>query len=176
MISRDNVQGIYPLLQKQRALAFYSLQSEQADPGFIQLRFVIKGPLHQETFTAAWQSLITRHESMRVSLQSPQNKPAMLVVLKSCEIPVEWVDKRAESHSAQQQYINDRLNNLRENGLELSAAPVHRLLGVRTRDDTLEFFWTCHHLFLDGWSAVVLLNDLAQLYSHKRCGLSLIHI
>jgi len=170
MISRDNVQAIYPLLKKQRALAFYSLQSQQEDPGFIQLRFVIKGPLHQEALTRAWQALITRHESMRVSLQSPKDKPSLLVVLKSCDLPVEWVDKRADSRDAQQQYINRRLSEFRDNGLELSKPPVHRLLGVQTKDDCIEFLWACHHLFLDGWSAVVLLNDLAQLYASERAG------
>lgn len=170
MISRENVQAIYPLLEKQRTLAFYSLQDEVDDPGFIQLRFVIRGPLDQDALTSAWQALLGRHESMRISLQSPENKPSMLVVLKHCELPVEWIDKRGDSSEVQQEYIDKRLKFFRQEGLDLSAPPVHKLLGVQTGDLTVEFCWACHHLLVDGWSAIVLLKDLAGLYANILSG------
>ncbi len=173
MISRDNVQAIYPLQKKQRGLAFYSLQHESADPGFIQIRFVIKGPLEQDVFNDSWQELTAAHESMRLTLQSPENKPSMLVALKSCQLPVEWADKRSDPPEVQQDYIDQRLIQLRQQGLDLSSPPVHKLLAVQTDEHIVEFFWSCHHLLLDGWSCVVLLNDLARIYSSKQKGTEL---
>lgn len=168
MIRRDDIQAIYPLMQKQRVLAYYSLQTEHLDPGFIQLRFVIKGPLHTQSFSQAWQTLVQRHESLRMSLQSPKQKQSMIVVSKSCVLPVEWVDMRGDTREGQDTYIEHRLTELHKNGLDLADTPVHRLLGVRTDESVTEFFWALHHIFLDGWSAIVLLNDLAQTYSHER--------
>ena len=173
MINRDNIQQIYPLMQKQRTLAYYSLQSLSNDPGLIQMRFLIKGPLDHQAFSDAWQVLLERHEAMRASLQSPKNSLSMLVVLKHCLLPINWVDLRHKSRDEQQAEIKARFQDVREQGLNLAHAPVHRLLGIRTGEEVVEFSWACHHLFLDGWSAVVLLNDLASLYSNIRSGVAL---
>ena len=86
MIRKSDIQAIYPLLPKQSELAFFSLQPGITDPGVIQLRFTIEGPLDQQAFNNAWQRLSTRHESLRMSLQSPRQKKSMLVVCKQCDL------------------------------------------------------------------------------------------
>ncbi len=168
MISRENIEAIYPLDDKLKGLAFFSLQNTDSDPGYIQLKFSIKGPLEKKAYQAAWSELIKRHQSMRLSLQSPNNKEPMLVALKKCMLAIEWIDVRGMPESKQQLSMDQTLERNYTEGFNLSMAPVHRLVGVQTDDNLIVFLWSCHHLFLDGWSAIVLLNDLAQLYAEQR--------
>ena len=155
------------MLPKQRELAFFSLQPDITDPGFIQLRFDIKGPLDQDIFTKSWKQLALRHESLRMSLQSPKQKQSMLVVTKDCELPVTWLDIRSKSSQEQQRYLESLEADIAADGLDLSTPSVNRLVGVQTNESQISFFWACHHLLLDGWSAIILLNELAQIYSNK---------
>ena len=168
MVKRENIEAIYPLDGKRKALAYLSMQGPETDPGFIQLRFTITGPLNKSAFERSWNLLLERHQSMRMSLQGPKGKDAMLVALKKCQLKIEWRDWRELSEDASNKLIDGYIEENQLEGLNLSDAPVHRCVGIETKDDEIVFLWSCHHLFLDGWSAIVLLKDLSQLYASLR--------
>ena len=47
----------------------------------------------------------------------------------------------------------------------ISSPHAHRLAIFRTADNCHHVVWSCHHLFLDGWSAAIVLNEVLGTYA-----------
>ncbi len=167
-MNKNNVQSIYQLTGTQSALLYHCVQPNQPDPGFLQVRFCLSGKLDQPSLAAAWQLVSDRHESMRMSLQTLKNKKQVLVTRAACQANVSWHDLRETSPSDQQSWLANFCEKDAATGLDLSESPVSRLTAIRTADDAYECVWSCHHLLLDGWSAIVILRDLFSLYQSER--------
>ena len=153
------------MTEKQESLAVFSLSDNRPDPGYIQLKFKIKGTLDKPLFERCWQMVLELHQSMRLTVQSPINQPSMIVALKACEINIIWRELQASTKAAQERIIDDIIASNLTEGFDLSSAPAHKLIVLDTGSDELEVLWSCHHLFLDGWSAIIILNDLAHIYA-----------
>ena len=136
--------------------------------GFLQVRFVLRGNLSESALAAAWQQVANRHEAMRMSLQTLKTLKQVLVTKQTCDANVTWHDLRQSSSVEQQKWMTDFLQRDRHTGLDLSKSPVSRLTAIRMADDAYSFVWTCHHLLLDGWSAIVILQDLLRFYESQR--------
>jgi amino acid adenylation domain-containing protein len=52
----------------------------------------------------------------------------------------------------------------RAQGFELSQAPLMRLTVLQLAEDAYQFTWSLHHLLLDGWSLLLLLQEVFQMY------------
>ncbi|OPG75393.1 non-ribosomal peptide synthase/amino acid adenylation enzyme, partial [Pseudomonas ogarae] len=53
----------------------------------------------------------------------------------------------------------------RQQGFELEAAPLLRLVVVRVAEDRYHLIYTSHHILMDGWSNSQLLGEVLQRYS-----------
>ncbi len=167
-MDKHNIESIYPLNNMQEALLFHCLHPGTSDAGFLQVRYNIHGNLFQEAFESAWSKVLQRHESLRMSLHVAKARKPMLVVSKSCEAVCRWEDIRHLSADEKQKWLESYCEKDREEGLQLSQSPVSRIIGVRTADDQHQIVWSCHHLLLDGWSSVVILQELFKLYQCER--------
>jgi hypothetical protein len=70
MISRDNIQDIYPLTPFQESVLFHDLMDQSAEASgdtqrayFQQVTFRIRGPLDLDLFQKCWDRLIARQTS-----------------------------------------------------------------------------------------------------------------
>lgn len=159
--SRANVEDVLPLLPNQLALMLYRDRSTD-DPGFLQVRYRLEGPLDVARYEQAWQSAISWHPALRASVRPRDVGNPLAIVWRSVELPVVYEDWRSDSD--QQARFERLLRTDRERGLDVTVAPAMRLHLVRTQDEIYEAVWTCHHLYVDGWSAAVVLEDVMSLY------------
>ncbi|MGI9667164.1 MAG: condensation domain-containing protein [Acidimicrobiia bacterium] len=158
---KSNVEDILPLLPNQMALLLYR-DLEPEDPGFLQVRFRVEGPLDIQRYEHAWQDVMAQHPALRMSVKVRDAGKPLAIVWKRAELPIEVEDWRDVEDVRGR--ILETLRSDRQAGIDLARAPAMRLGLYRTADEVYEAVWTCHHLNVDGWSAAVVLEDVMSSY------------
>ncbi|MEM9921745.1 MAG: condensation domain-containing protein [Bacteroidota bacterium] len=162
-MKKSNVQAIFPLTFMQQALLLHSLQ-EQRDEGLLHVQCKLTGPLDLNLFKQAWQQTVQRHSVLRTSVHwKDLEKPVQVIQRQSI---LNWVLHDWSDLSADQQ--KEQLTNIKKadlsQGLNLSKAPVSRLMLIKMSEQAHYLVWTCHHILFDGWSAAIVLQDSMAYY------------
>lgn len=160
----ENIQDIYELSPAQQGILFHSLYSPESGVYFVQIRFTLHGLLNVVAFDRAWQQVVARHTALRTSFYwESLDKPLQVVNLK-VKVSLEQHDWRGIAPVEQQERLDAFLESDRKQGFDLSQAPLMRLTLIRVADNSYQFVWSQHHLILDGWSTVLVLKEVVELY------------
>lgn len=159
----------FPLTEMQQAFLFNS-QMNREDDGLLQLQFFIKGKIEPTHFQAGWQQVIRRHTVMRTMIKKDEHNNQVQVVTPVVESQIVFKDWRNQSDEAQQETLQGLLEREKARPLDFSTAPVYRAFLIQLNTAQYLFLWTCHHLFLDGWSCGIVFKDLLTFYQHSKAG------
>jgi len=85
-------------------------------------------------------------------------------VRKQAALSWQQMDWRSLSASAQQQQLETFLKADREQGFDLTSAPLIRIALAQLEADTFQFILSHHHLVLDGWSLAIVLEEVFAFY------------
>jgi amino acid adenylation domain-containing protein len=118
--------------------------------------------LQIEAFRAAFNEVVARHESLRMTL-SPDGET--LCVTSSWELEIPFIDLSAGETS-----LDELLAQAVETPFDLERGPLVRVQIVKLQDREYQVLITAHHIVCDGWSWGPVMTDLAALYSAKRRG------
>jgi thioesterase domain-containing protein/acyl carrier protein len=161
--ARANVESILQLSPNQRAMLLArSLQPE--DPGFIQVTFTLSGNLDLARYESAWREVVTRHPSLRASARDRKDADPLIVVWRAVDVPFDVDDWRGDEEDRQQARWDAMLAQDRMQDLDPASEPVMRLRIIRLAEDRHRVLWSSHHLFVDGWSAAIVLEDVIAAY------------
>jgi len=168
-----NIEAIYPLSPMQEGLLFHSVYAPQSAAYSVQFSYRLRGSLDIASFKRAWKRVIERHPVLRTIFTWERQDKMLQVVRK--EIPLPWQDHdwrglSVDEHAARLQRL---LEEDRAQGFNLARGPLMRLTLIRTRDDVYEFVVGLHHLVLDGWSVVLILNEAFAFYNAFQNGADL---
>lgn len=162
---RAHVEALLPLLPLQQALLIARDRNPSADPGFLQVRFTLDGTLDPDRLRRAWEQTVRARAALRMSTLDRDQEDPLLIVRK--DVPAPWTseDWRDRDAKTQRRDLSERLAADRSRGLDPRDSPAMRLAVMRVADDRHEVLWTCHHLFVDGWSAAIVLDDWMRCYA-----------
>ncbi|MFI6785818.1 amino acid adenylation domain-containing protein [Nonomuraea sp. NPDC050383] len=133
---------------------------DQMAPGSqynVPILFALDGPLDTGRLESAINEIVRRHPSLRTRYEEhdgepvPVVEPAVTVAMKVMDATPRGADALAR-HAARDPF-------------DLRNGPVLRALLLRLADDRHRLLVTVHHIAFDGWSAGVLLDELARLYA-----------
>jgi amino acid adenylation domain-containing protein/non-ribosomal peptide synthase protein (TIGR01720 family) len=157
-IAGDGPQA-YPLTPMQKGILFHALLEPQSGLYVQQLVATCDGTVDESLLREAFQQVFERHSVLRNSftwqgLDTPVQQPAASVVLP-------WVttDCRDRSPEAVDAMLVAWLEEDRQQGFDLSEAPLHRVR-LFVRDSGATLVWTHHHILLDGRSMFVVLHEV----------------
>ena len=167
VMRRDNVETILPLMPNQLGLLLFGDQSQGRDPGFLQVEVDVEGELDHKRWSGAWQAAVDRHQSLRASVRHRAGGDPMAIVWKDVPVEVEFEDWTALAPSAQADALEAFLTSDREQGLDLTKPPAMRITTITLGPTHHHVVWTCHHLFLDGWSSAVVFEDVMDHYAGR---------
>lgn len=102
-----------------------------------------------------------RHQALRISV--PRDEP-LAVVWRRVDVPWAYEDRLGHGDAAQDADLAGWLERDRKLGVDIDQAPLMRVTVICTAPDRHELVWSCHHLFLDGWSAAIVLDEVMHLY------------
>src|SRR4028119_1287091 len=126
-MGKGNIEDFYPLSPMQHGILFHTLYAPHSGMYCEQLSCTFKGNLNIPIFKRSWQQVSDRHPSLRTAFVWEGIKEPVQVVNRQVQLP--WVqhDWQNLSPVEQQQQLETLLQADREQGFELSKAPLMRL-------------------------------------------------
>ncbi|MGW4277826.1 condensation domain-containing protein, partial [Streptomyces seoulensis] len=154
------VQDILPLTPTQSGMLFHGVSQDDRGVYLQQLTFVLDGVPEPQALADAWQHVTDRTEVLRGRAVWQDVPTPLLVVQRHAAVPVTHLDWRTLTPGERDDRLRALLARDREDGIELTRAPLQRLVLARVSDTAVRVVWTFHHLVLDGWSLFQVLTDV----------------
>lgn len=130
----------------------------------IQAALRLKGRLNLQSLNSAWQEILKRHEILRTTfgLVGDQVMQFILPEIRSC---LTLIDLSKEDLAQPETQAEHLLRKQAQEKFDLGAGPLVRpaVLKLGVEDHILSF--TMHHIIIDGWSLMVLVRELTELYA-----------
>ncbi len=163
-VNWQNLEDIYPLSPMQEGMLFESLYAPDSGVYFEQITWAFAGNFNVQAFEQAWQMVVERHSVFRTGFEWESLSQPVQVVYRHVDVRVNTFDWRDLSTLEQQAQLEAFLNDQRQQGFQLSQAPLMRLYLLRLDENTYQFVWSLHHILLDGWSLPLVFQDLFVYY------------
>src|SRR5262245_2869685 len=170
MISEREIEAVYPLSPLQQGMLFDVLFKPESGVYVEQFCYLLRGALDIASFEKAWNDVTQRHSALRTAFVWKQTAKMLQTVFRDVTQSLtllDWRDADPEQHRAR---LRELLADDRQRGFDLGAAPLMRLTLARLSEREWYFVWSHHHLVMDGWSAALLLHEVAACYSARRRG------
>ncbi|MDN9009505.1 non-ribosomal peptide synthetase [Brevibacillus laterosporus] len=140
---------------------------EQLEPGSatynVPVANTLKGNLNIDALERAVNEIIRRHEILRTSFISKDGKPYQVShPFQSIRIPV--IEMSDVPASERHQCIIEMANEDANRPFDLTKCPLVRFLLFKKDDENYVFYYTMHHLIMDGWSLQIFTHELSVLY------------
>ncbi len=158
---RRRADGEFPLSPAQRGFLLAEALSPQARTSWLAC-FRLTGPLDPAAFQRAVDRLVERHPMLRTVIRAGQ-RPVVQEVQTAAELPVQFDVIEAGE-------LPQRLAEERRHRFDPAAWPLIRLQVLRVGPLEQAFVVHAHHLVGDGYSVVVLAQDLLVLYDEVVAG------
>ena len=158
------IEDVYRLSPMQQGLYYHALSEPDSHAYFEQFGYGLKGELDVTKLEQAYRTLIARHGVLRTVFRNDLADEPLQLVLKEGIIDFRVEDIRDKSQDEQQTYINVLREADKDEGFDLSAGPLVRLIIVQQSENRFYQIWSNHHLNLDGWSTNAVLYEFDVLY------------
>ncbi|HEY0735253.1 MAG TPA: amino acid adenylation domain-containing protein, partial [Herpetosiphonaceae bacterium] len=158
------IEDFYPLAPMQQGMLFHSLYAPSSGVYVEQLSCTLRGNLNVAAFERAWQQLVDRYPILRTAFVWEGLDEPVQMVHRRVTLPLEQQDWRGIASTAQAVKLETFLQADKEQGFDVTRAPLMRCALLRIADDAYYFVWSFHHILLDGWSVSALLEKAFAAY------------
>ena len=168
-----NVADIYPLTPVQAGMLFHTLargDSARSGTYINQFTCLLAGTLEPGWLKQAWQETIERHPVLRTAVLWDGLDEPLQVVRETVALPWQQMDWRSLPEADRERELAEFLQGDRTRGFDLSCAPLLRLTLARLTDSTYQLVWSSHHLLYDGWSLLLIWQEVLARYAAKANG------
>ena len=149
----------YPLSYGQRALWFVHQLDRSSAAYNVHIAFRIHSPLDVDALRSAFQAIVDRHAPLRSTFAERRGVPFQRVAEKT-EVAFSVHDARTLDASPLRRRLLEELHR----PFDLEHGPVFRVALFRTQN-AHDLIVTAHHVVLDMWSTIIILEELAAHYS-----------
>lgn len=149
----------YPLSYGQRALWFVHQLDRSSAAYNVHIAFRIHSPLSVDALRSAFQTIVDRHAPLRSTFAERGGVPFQRVAEKM-EVAFSVHDARTLDASTLRRRLLEEL----QRPFDLERGPVFRVALFRTQN-AHDLIVTAHHVVLDMWSTIIILEELAAHYS-----------
>lgn len=154
----------YGLTAMQEGMLYHTLADQGSGVYVNQVVTPVSGDLDPAALRSAWDSVVARHDVLRTAYVWDGLDDPLQVVHAAVEHPWEDVDLAHVPQTDRDAEVERVLTADRERGFDVAAAPLSRMLLIRTGEREWLWVWSFHHLMADGWSAQILLDEVITTY------------
>ncbi|MGH3904698.1 MAG: amino acid adenylation domain-containing protein, partial [Pseudonocardiaceae bacterium] len=160
-----DVEDIYPLTPLQAGMMFHSLVDTDSGAYVDQMCVQLSGVADPQALGTAWQRVVDRTPVLRSSVVWDGVDEPLQVVNRKVTVPIAHHDWRGLSDEGREAERRRVVAEDRAGGLDLTRAPLMRLVLARLSDDEVLLVWTAHHVLLDGWSNAEMFAEVGEQYA-----------
>ena len=159
------LEDAYPLSPLQKGLLFHSLLEGASGVYVNQLQAELQGPLDAERYLAAWHATFAAHPLMRTAILWQGLDEPMQGVCSELTLPVQRLDWSALDATQRQQALDAYCQADRAQGFDPQRPPLQRVALIYLDAQHSWLIWSRHHLIADGWSSVMLMEEILARYN-----------
>jgi amino acid adenylation domain-containing protein len=160
----------YPLSSLQQGLLFHSLLDPASGSYVNQLVIEADGPFDPDAWVGAWRDAVAAHSILRTAfLWDGLDRPLQRVE-RAAALPVARRDWSGLSGGKRETALSGLLAEDRARGFALDQAPLLRLAVIRCAPARWWLVWSRHHLIVDGWCSILLLDEVLERYRARLAG------
>ena len=149
----------YPLSYGQRALWFVHQLDRSSAAYNVHIAFRIHSPLDVDALRSAFQTIVDRHAPLRSTFAERNGVPFQRVA-ERMEVAFSVHDARTLDATALRRRLLEEVHR----PFDLERGPVFRVALFRTQN-AHDLIVTAHHVVVDLWSTILILEELAAYYS-----------
>jgi len=167
---RPALEDAYPLSSLQQGLLFHGLIDPAGGAYVNQLVVEADGPFEPDSFAAAWQDTVAANPILRTAFRWEGADRPLQLVERTATLPVarrDWSDLTEDARDAA---LTAFLAEDRARGFALDRAPLMRLALIRCAAGRWLLLWSRHHLVVDGWCSILLLDEVLERYRARLAG------
>ncbi|WP_436838580.1 amino acid adenylation domain-containing protein [Nocardia nova] len=164
--SYPGLTDIWPLTPLQSGMLFHALLADTSTDVYItQFTVDLGGVVDTRRLRAAAQSVLDRHDNLRVAFAADGSGDPVQIVLDRVEAPWREVDfTDLDRAGAEAEAVRFAESDLAVR-FAMDRAPLLRFTLMRLAPDAYRLLVTSHHILIDGWSSPLLMQDLLTLYA-----------
>lgn len=160
---QSNVKAVYPLTPLQAGMLYHDTLSE--DLSYTdQFIYRLNLGVEEKRLRRAFNLLIARHEALRCFFLHDGLERPLQVILELAEVNWRISEWQVETEENFQQKLKELANHERNEGFDLSQAPLFKVNFINSNWGKYLIF-TFHHIILDGWCMDLIFSDLETYYS-----------
>ncbi|TBV04729.1 non-ribosomal peptide synthase/polyketide synthase, partial [Stutzerimonas kirkiae] len=160
----DRTQPLALSYAQQRQWFLWQLEPQSAAYNMpTALRF--KGELDIEALRSSFETLITRHESLRTTFRQDGEQAVQVT-----QPGIDFALAQEELDDASEALIQSKVEEEVSRPFDLEQGPLLRVKLLRLAKDDHVLVLTLHHIVSDGWSMPIMVDELVQLYEGNRTG------
>ncbi|MCP4657952.1 MAG: non-ribosomal peptide synthetase, partial [bacterium] len=159
-----SIESVVPLSPLQQGMLFHSLYAPGSGVYVVQWSVRLEGRIEGPLFQRAWQRVVDRHSALRTSFHWQGLEKPVQVVYRRIPLTLAHTSWRRLPAAEQQTRLAGYLDADRKRGFDLTVAPLMRLALFELDEDVWRFVWSFHHLYIDGWSSNLVLNEVFRCY------------
>lgn len=163
-MQKKNIEAIYPLTPIQEGMLYHCIKSPNSGFYFQQFSCVLDKIDDQHKWQDAWQKVAKKHPVIRTFFTWEKRTRPLQVVREHVELPWKILDWRSQNESQIEQKWQELKQSDRSNPFDLAKAPLIHFTMAQTGDGRYLFLCSFHHIILDGWSQLLLLDDALGFY------------
>lgn len=149
----------YPLSYGQQALWFVHQLDRLSAAYNVHIAFRIHSPLDVGALRSAFQAIVDRHAPLRSTFAEREGVPFQRVA-ERVEVAFSVHDATGLDAAALRRRLLEEVHR----PFDLEHGPVFRVALFRTQD-AYDLIFTAHHVVVDMWSTIIILEELAAHYS-----------
>ncbi len=162
---RTNIEDLYPMSDVEKGMIFHSIKDPGSAVYHDQLVYQIKYPRFVfEDFKRALTLLIHKHPILRTAFNMEDFEQPVQIVYRDVLPDIEHFDISYMAPSAQAAYLQNLLEQDRQNPLDLAVPPLWRLRIFGLDQENICVVLVAHHAILDGWSVALFMTELNNTY------------
>lgn len=164
-LAGTTLEDAYALSPLQKGLLFHSLLEGGNGVYVNQLQAELQGPLQPERYLAAWHATFAAHPLMRTAVLWQGLDEPMQGVCSDVQLPVQRLDWSTLDEPQREQALAEYCQADRAQGFDPQRPPLQRIALIHLDQQRTWLVWSRHHLIADGWSSVMLMEEILARYN-----------
>ncbi|MDQ2709421.1 MAG: amino acid adenylation domain-containing protein, partial [Actinomycetota bacterium] len=160
-----SVEDVYPLTSLQAGMVFHHLVDTDSAAYLDEIQIWLSGVSDAGALGVACQRVADRTAALRSAVVWDGVDEPLAVVYHRVAVPVSYFDWRGLSDAQRDRELAAVVAENRAAGMDLTVAPLLRLVIATLSDDEVVLVWTSHHVMLDGWSLAQVFTEVREQYA-----------